>query len=266
MGNGTVLLVDDEPVVLQMHSSAVRHFGFEVLIAESAEEGIALTRKYSPALVISDVQMPGEGGFDFIASLVEQDLKNMPAIYLTGYDDIDIVRGGLKAGGDDFIIKGTSIEVLRQRIAFWMVSGFKSLPVDIRRRAIAAANAVSGDSFPGVMHHFRMESDIVSRISRRVQAELSTLPDTFGCRLIERVCFMARVTKVALEESADFAEYVKFPEILFRAVQSLDITWASGMASLYANFDDWASDDRFGEAGLVPLEKTMDYTWYETVA
>lgn len=262
MANGTVLLVDDEPVVLQLHAAAVRHFGFSALLAETAEEGLEMVQKYEPDLIVSDVQMPGEGGFDFIETLVKQGMKTMPAIYLTGYDDIDIIRGGLRAGGDDFIIKGVPVEVMRQKIAFWMASGFQSLPADLRRRALTQANNVVGDEFPGIITYFNRQSDLKDRVRGRLLAEMENLSDTFGKRLIERVCLMARLAKVLIEESAEFGDFIRFPETMFEVVRSLDVPWADSMVPLYSAFDDWASDDRFGVAGVSPLNETNQYNWY----
>jgi len=190
MDKGLVLLVDDEPVVLRIQAAAVQQFGFETLIAETVEEAIGVTRAHRPSLIISDVQMPGEGGFDFVDSLEKQGLKNMPVIYLTGYDDIDIIRGGLRAGGDDFVIKGGSVERLRNRIAFWMVSGFTELPSDLRRRALADANAMKGDAFSHVEDHIKVDSFITERVSSRIAEEIAMMPEGYGLRLVERVCFL----------------------------------------------------------------------------
>jgi DNA-binding response OmpR family regulator len=136
MKNGPVLLVDDEPVVLKINAAAVRHFGFDAITADTVEDGLEIVRAYKPALIISDVQMPGMGGFDFAESMERQGMKLMPIIYMTGYNDLEVFRGGLRVGGDDFVAKGSPIEVLRRRVAFWMTTGFPALPKDLRRRAL----------------------------------------------------------------------------------------------------------------------------------
>lgn len=262
MRTGPILLVDDEPVVLQMHAAAVQHFGFEAVIAATADEGVQYVRAYQPALVITDVQMPGEGGFDFVARLERSGLKSMPAIFLTGYDDIDIVRSGLRAGGDDFIIKGGSIERLRNRIAFWMVGGFSELPVDVRRRALTAANTVSGDNFSNVESHMQISKDVQRRIAARIKDELSTLPDTYGERLVERICFLGRISKITIEEARGFGDMVRFPDYVVGVIKSLDTPWKKDIWSLLMRFDDWACDTRFVLSGVEPLKQFFDYDWY----
>ena len=262
MKTGPILLVDDEPIVLQLHAAAVQHFGFEAIIAATAEEAMQYTRAYQPALIITDVQMPGEGGFDFIAGLDRAGLKTMPAIFLTGYDDIDIVRSGLRAGGDDFIIKGGSIERLRNRIAFWMVSGFTELPTDVRRRALTGANTIAGDTFSNVEQHMQINSDVMRRISARMSDELSELPETFGVRLVERICFLGRLSKIVIEESQGFGDLVRFPDYVVGVVRGLDISWKNDVWTLFTRFDDWACDTRFVLSGVEPLKQFFDYDWY----
>jgi len=263
MKDGTVLLVDDEPVVLQVQAAAVRHFGFEAIIAETAEEATMLVRAHRPSLIISDIQMPGEGGFDFLEGLEKSGLKNMPAIYLTGYDDIDIVRGGLRAGGDDFIIKGGPAAGLRHRVAFWMSSGFKELPSDLRRRALQAANNTRGDNFGGVEQNFAGGNLLVQAVIQKILAELTGLPGAYGERLVERVCFMARVSNLIIQESDAFGDFVRFPEHIDAVVRQLDVSWGKDMAPLFKRFDDWACDIRFVLAGVEPLKAFDQYDWFD---
>lgn len=262
MRNGPILLVDDEPVVLQIHAAAVQHFGFETIIASTVEEGIDYTRAYRPALIISDVQMPGEGGFDFVEGLERSGLKNMPVIFLTGYDDIDIVRGGLRAGGDDFIIKGGSVDRIRHRLAFWMASGFTELPSDVRRRALSAANQVVGDKFTNVESHMQIDAEITRRVAARLHDELLELPDDYGSRLVERVCFLGRLSKITIEEARSFGHLIRFPDYLSQVNKELDRSWSKEIWPLFKRFDDWSCDTRFILAGVEPLKPFYEYDWY----
>lgn len=262
MRKGPILLVDDEPVVLQVHAAAVRHFGFEAIIAETAEEGMGFVRAHRPAMVISDVQMPGDGGFDFISSIERSGLKTMPVIFLTGYNDIDIVRGGLKAGGDDFIIKGGSIDRLRNRIAFWMAGGFSELPSDVRRRALVEANAEIGDEIDNVESHLEFSQTTLEIIEERIKQELAPLPSSYGKRLIERVCFLGRLSKIALEESRGFGDLIRFPDYIIAINNRLQMPWCKELWPLLKRFDDWSCDTRFVLAGVEPLKQFFEYDWY----
>ncbi|TNE63306.1 MAG: response regulator [Alphaproteobacteria bacterium] len=263
MNTGPILLVDDEPVVLRIHAAAVKQFGFETIIAETAGEALSLVRAYRPSLVISDVQMPGEGGFDFVDALERSGLKMMPVVYLTGYDDIDIVRGGLRAGGDDFIIKGGSVERLRNRIAFWLASGFQELPSDLRRRALIAANALKGDHFSRVEDHLAFDGALARRVAGMMRRELEALPGDYGARLIERVCFLGRLSKLIIEESRAFGDFVRFPDYVIAVMNILKPVWQRELWPLLTRFEDWACDLRFVCAGVEPLKPFRDYDWFQ---
>tara|TARA_R110002096_G_scaffold368322_4_gene561552 strand:+ start:267 stop:1073 length:807 start_codon:yes stop_codon:yes gene_type:complete len=262
MKDGPVLLLDDEPVVLQVHAAAVRQFGFEAVLAETAEEALEIARSRQPSLVISDVQMPGEGGFDFIEGLNKQGLKTMPAIYLTGYNDIDIVRGGLRAGGDDFIIKGSSVEVLRRRIAFWMASGFNELPSELRRRALIMANAVKGDTFTGIKEHFETETGLLQRAQTRIALEILNVPSGYGTRLVERVCLLGRLSNILITESSSFGDLIRFPDHMDQIIRQMDVPWAKDMWPLFSRFEDWSCDTRFVLSGVEPLKAFSEYDWF----
>ena len=263
MRKGPVLLVDDEPIVLQMHASVVRQFGFEALMAESAEEALEIAASQTVSLIISDVQMPGEGGFDFIGKLIAKGLKCMPVVYLTGYNDIDIIRGGLRAGGDDFIIKGSKAETLRRRIAFWMASGFDGLPNHVRRRALGVANSVKGDSFPGIKEHFGFDNGVKERVDKRLSAELALLPASYGTRLVDRVCFMGRISNMLIIESSEFGDLIRFPDHMDSIIRRLNRVWAKDMWPLFKYFEYWAEDTRFVLAGNEPLKEYAQYDWVE---
>ncbi len=261
MNKGTVLLVDDELIVLQLQAAAVRHFGFEAIMADTAEEGLQLARDHNPSLIISDVQMPGEGGFAFVNALNDRGLKHMPVIYLTGYDDIETVRSGLQSGGDDFIIKGGKVDNLRKRIAFWMTSGFQGLPKELRRRAIEAVNKDSGTGFSGIENYFAGDDTLVDTVISRIKAELKNVPENFGFRMIERVCFMARLSNILILESTCFGDLVRFPETLDRIVRLLNLEWSKDMSALYGEYEYWTEDIRFVRAGVEPLKSLNDYEW-----
>ncbi|MCK0069540.1 response regulator [Kordiimonas laminariae] len=261
MNKGTVLLVDDELIVLQLQAAAVRHFGFEAIMADTAEEGLHLAGKHNPSLIISDVQMPGEGGFDFVNGLRRRGIKTMPVMYLTGYDDIITVRDGLKAGGDDFIIKGGPVENLRKRIAFWMTSGFVGLPDELRRRAIDAVSLDNCEGFSGIENYFAGDDFLVERATSQMREEVSSLPENYGFRMIERVFFMARLSHIVITQCSGFGDLVRFPEALDRITRMLDMPWSKDMSALYSEYEYWTQDIRFVKAGAEPLKPFQDYQW-----
>lgn len=258
---GTVLLLDDEDIVLKVQSASVRQFGFHAIMASTAEEALELVEARKPELIISDVQMPGDGGFDFVGQLRQRGLKTMPVIYLTAYDDVRLVSGGLKAGGDDFIIKGGGIDELRKRIAFWMISGFCGLPVDIKRRALESLAAAQSNAFLGVQSTLELNIDRINHISHQVTQEIDQCGTAYNGRLIDRLLVMGRVSKLLIDHSTVPGDFVRFPDYLRLCISRIGKEWTNDFSVLYANFDRWCQDIRFVRAGPVPLKPAADYLY-----
>ena len=85
----TILLVDDEQELLQAFEQALRKQPFELLTATSAESGLNILAKHRVDVVISDQQMPGLNGIEFLA-LAHQHWPDVKRIMLTGRADMDL--------------------------------------------------------------------------------------------------------------------------------------------------------------------------------
>jgi CheY-like chemotaxis protein len=100
-----VLLVDNSPVNVKLMKSTLEPCGYEVLAAAGVAEGLALARREPPDLILSDVHMPGEDGFDFIRAVkVDPLLASIPFIFLssTVWGRLDEEQG-LALGAEAFI-------------------------------------------------------------------------------------------------------------------------------------------------------------------
>ena len=258
MSDISVVLVDDDPMISRLYGAAVARIGFQSATANSAEEAIELVREYKPSLVISDVQMPGMGGFDFVAEIKAQSLKTMPIIYLTGYDDIEIIRGGLRAGGDDFLIKGMPIATFAERATFWMGSGFTGLPDEIRRRALIAAVNSEGDTLPPVRDSVQLNDSILKAVESQIRKELKIAMKSKGkvaycSRQIDRILFIGRLSKLILDHSQGFGDLIRFPDYVLRIVMRLKLPWRKEVPALLRYYSNWEHDIRFLRAGVEPL-------------
>src|ERR1700678_3504922 len=110
-----VLVVDDEPHIVDVISMALRHSGFEVTAAATGSEALARVRDSRPDLIVLDVVLPDMEGFD-VARRLATDRASVPIIFLTARDETaDKVRG-LSLGGDDYVTKPFSLEELIARI------------------------------------------------------------------------------------------------------------------------------------------------------
>ncbi len=110
-----ILVVDDEPAIAELVSTALRYEGFEVTSAGTGYAALASVETFQPDVVVLDVMLPDLDGFEVVRSL-RSDQIDIPVLFLTAKDGTtDRVRG-LTLGGDDYITKPFSIAELIARV------------------------------------------------------------------------------------------------------------------------------------------------------
>jgi len=115
---GNILLVDDEPDILEIVSFNLRQAGYETQTAQNGEEAIFLANKYIPDLILLDVMMPETDGYETIRELRKNPvLDKTIIIFLTALTDERSEIEGLKLGADDYITKPIKMNLLRARLA-----------------------------------------------------------------------------------------------------------------------------------------------------
>jgi len=116
-GTETILLVEDDPQLRQLSSSVLAHCGYNVLVASSPEEGLALCKSnhHDIGLLVTDVVMPRMNG----RQLAEQILKVCPklrVLYISGYTDNAIVHYGVLDPGLWFLAKPFTLSALVAKV------------------------------------------------------------------------------------------------------------------------------------------------------
>lgn len=109
-----LLLIDDEANLRHTLSYALRQEGYEVLTAQDGEEGLEIFRNAVPDLVILDVMMPKQDGFEVCRRLRKE--SDVPIVMLTARDtELDKIIG-LEIGADDYLAKPFSVRELIARV------------------------------------------------------------------------------------------------------------------------------------------------------
>ena len=110
----TVLLVDDEKLVLRSLEKTILRAGYDVLTANDCKSGSEAFRKNSGIVDIAvlDLNMPGfdetpkaGAGLDLLADLKKQK-ENLPVVILTAYDEVNKAREAITGGATAFFVKG----------------------------------------------------------------------------------------------------------------------------------------------------------------
>lgn len=112
-----ILIIDDSPTDVRVFTNLLEKNGHKVSSAGSAEEGIAMTRRTRPDLVIMDVIMPGMNGFQATRTLSrENETASIPILIITTKSMETDRVWGLRQGAKDFLVKPVAEQDLLGRI------------------------------------------------------------------------------------------------------------------------------------------------------
>lgn len=112
-----ILIVDDEPDILEFLSYTLRREGFEVVTSPDGRSGVEQVKSFKPDLVLLDVMMPGMDGIEACQEMrVLPGTGSMLICFLTARSEDYSQIAGFEAGGDDYIIKPVKPRVLVSRI------------------------------------------------------------------------------------------------------------------------------------------------------
>ncbi len=110
-----LLVVDDEPNILELLSVSLRFSGFEVHTASNGQQALTQARSLKPDLLVLDVMMPELDGFEVVRRLRGEGSR-APVLFLTAKDATEDKVRGLTLGGDDYVTKPFSLEEVVARI------------------------------------------------------------------------------------------------------------------------------------------------------
>lgn len=106
MGKQTVLVVDDDPLILRVVATVLDLEEYEVVTATSAEEALDRLESARPDLVVSDVMMPEMDGFELCEKIrSDPAMATLPIILLTARDSDEDRRRGAEVGGGAYLTK-----------------------------------------------------------------------------------------------------------------------------------------------------------------
>lgn len=112
-----IVVIDDNANDLAVTKRFLERRGYAAFPANSGEEGLRLAGAILPDAIIVDYRMPGMNGFE-VTRLIKADptLQTIPVLMLTGSDSAEHVVEGLGAGAEDFVTKGSDIEIVVARL------------------------------------------------------------------------------------------------------------------------------------------------------
>jgi two-component system, OmpR family, response regulator len=127
-----ILVVDDEPSIVDAVSTALRYEGFDVSEAASGREALRLAGELEPGLIVLDWMLPDVNGLEVGRRLRERGFKTA-ILFLTAKDAVENKVEALRAGGDDYVTKPFSLAEVVARVHAILRRTAGALPGDVLR-------------------------------------------------------------------------------------------------------------------------------------
>jgi DNA-binding response OmpR family regulator len=116
--SGTILVIDDDPQILELVKFYLNNAGFKVETAANGHAGLKLARTIRPNVITLDVMMPGMDGWTVLKQLKDDaELKDIPVLMLTTLDEQGL---GYALGADDYLFKPIDLEAFIANIRKWV--------------------------------------------------------------------------------------------------------------------------------------------------
>ena len=136
-----LLIVDDEPAILEALESKMRRENYSTFAAASAEDALRIFRKVKPDLIILDIMLPQRSGLDFCRIVRHE--SDIPIIFLSAKADEKSRIEGLEMGGDDYLTKPFNMSELALRVKAILRRTVIEDPSEIVERGNLIINPVS---------------------------------------------------------------------------------------------------------------------------
>ncbi|HNW60942.1 MAG TPA: response regulator, partial [bacterium] len=110
-----ILIVDDEPDVLETLPEVVQSWGYSTAAAKNGIEALLALQQQRFDFIVTDVKMPEMDGMELLQKIQEID-KNVMVIFLTGYPSLDSAISAMRSGAYDYLVKPVNLDELKLRI------------------------------------------------------------------------------------------------------------------------------------------------------
>jgi DNA-binding NtrC family response regulator len=108
-----VLVVDDDPAMLDVLRMRLQVWGYEVFLAEDALTGARLAAQESPHVILTDVWLPDASGVDLLRALTKADPRT-PIILMSAHGSVDLAVESMKQGALDYLTKPLDYRRLKE--------------------------------------------------------------------------------------------------------------------------------------------------------
>jgi DNA-binding NtrC family response regulator len=189
-----ILVVDDEIGIRELLAEILFDEGYQVHLAESAEQAREYRNAHEPDLVLLDIWMPDTDGIDLLKEWAEQDLLTMPVVMMSGHGTIETAVEATRIGAVDFLEKPISLQKLLATVARAIsteVTLTQEIPVEPQNNLTVEIAGVekqyalpldmplrqARDHFDSIyfQYHLQKEDENITRIAEKIGVERTHL-------------------------------------------------------------------------------------------
>ncbi len=157
-----ILVVDDEIGIRELLSEILFDEGYEVVLAENAEQARNYRKEHEPDLVLLDIWMPDIDGITLLKEWGEQELLTMPVVMMSGHGTIETAVEATRIGAADFLEKPIALQKLLDTIA----KALRENAPKPQNPAVEPHNAGLATSIDGQTLQFSLPLDLPLREAR----------------------------------------------------------------------------------------------------
>lgn len=112
---GTILVIDDEPAIVDLFSEYLTEQGFAVVTAAAGEEGLARLAVDKPDIVFLDMRMPGMDGLETLRQIRAVNMR-VPVLMISANDDVAAAKDAIRLGAFDYTLKPVDFDYLSRAL------------------------------------------------------------------------------------------------------------------------------------------------------
>jgi DNA-binding response OmpR family regulator len=246
MIGSTIVLAEDEPHLRRLYSDYLSANGYQVIATSDGLETLSLLHRVQPRMLLLDIIMPGMNGIETCRRARQVVEYSTPIIFITSLDYADHVKEGLEAGGDDYILKTSPLEVILERVQYWADRTARSRTERRRARALDEIRVLVEEHAMGTG-----EASIQWRPDPRAAAlndflakALSAAGPGFGDTEEQRIYFLGYVAGVVdFEMSQAGLLRPQFVKYIRSALRSSGIVDAAQIEAMVNSLEAISADD-----------------------
>jgi len=170
----TILIVDDNPVVVKLLEELLKRAGYNVMTVASGDEALDALADFIPDLVLLDVDMPGKSGLTICRAIKDDPrTRDIPVLFVTARSQREDIIGGFAAGGQDYIIKPFTRAELLARVQTHMA--LRKAQQDLQASVIRYRNLSNIDDLTGFYNTRYLYQTLQEQLDRKQDLPLSVV-------------------------------------------------------------------------------------------